>query len=71
MIGTCVSCKYFYTTLKLATEGGGNAAGECRRYPPTPTIVPQPRGPLTITTFPSVQANQMCGEFETKLKIAN
>lgn len=44
---------------------------ECRRNPPTPSVIPTNRGLQTICTFAIVQPDAWCGEFKVQLEGIN
>ena len=58
---TCDACKHFQANPESAGQG------ICRRYPP----VPFPTAPGQITSMsPPVQDKQTCGEWGTKIFVA-
>ena len=58
----CATCKYseqHKTDLKLRI---------CRRYPPTPQLIPGPGGgPVQVNLWPPTAKDDWCGEHEYKL----
>lgn len=51
--GTCQDCRHFAPLEQ-----------QCRRNPPQAAIVPSPNGqPVVVGMWPSVKAEQWCGEF--------
>ena len=62
----CISCEYF-----------GALQSICRRFPPKAQCVGiqqngSPQGsPLVVTFWPSVQKNDVCGEFKTEYTLVN
>lgn len=64
----CSSCRYAELTVfePCAHEAEGLVAYECRRYPPQCSVVADVGdGDATgIQTWPTVHANDWCGEFQ-------
>ncbi len=43
----------------------GQEVFECTRFPPVPTLIPTPNGPVEGSLTPKVKAVGYCGEFES------
>lgn len=58
----CSTCKW---SLQVGVHKEGDIVlAECRRFPPTATLVPGPGGqPSKITFFPAVNETMSCGEW--------
>lgn len=54
----CRNCKHVFA------EG---AKKFCRRYPPTVQLVPSPQGVQVVSSFPPVQDQMSCGEYERSI----
>ena len=60
----CRECEHYFvgdvdpSTMKSQTI--------CRRYPPVPLAIPTPQGIMMMAVFPSVAAENSCGDFEPK-----
>lgn len=68
-MNTCDKCKF-------CNEEGINKDTmrkylSCRRFPPTPQIVPGSQGPITVSSFPTVTGEQFCGEWQPQLVLVN
>jgi hypothetical protein len=68
-MNTCETCKFLH-------EEGINKETmrkhyTCRRYPPTPQMVPGQGGVVTVGMFPPTQAQLWCGEWQPKLALSN
>lgn len=57
----CETCRYFVTKPLRP--------GSCRRYPPTPFGYTEELGGKNICDFPTVLAEDWCGEYEAKAKV--
>lgn len=68
-MASCIDCKFAELTMfpPCEHEAEGTLAYECRRYPPVPLVL-EPAGEGTgdvVQTWPTVQADDWCGEFES------
>lgn len=65
----CKNCKFFKESSALV---GGQAQGNCHRYPPqvTALFLPNPNQPIVQSNdWPAVKKNDWCGEFERAVNI--
>lgn len=53
---SCGTCKYWLQ------PDATNPNGICRRYPPSPQIIPTERGPTTLSAWSSTVKDAWCGE---------
>ena len=58
---TCVSCRHSKGVVD--PKNLGHATIFCRRYPPTVTLIPTPRGLVRDSSFPEVAHDTSCGEY--------
>ena len=68
VIGTCGECRYWCRDDEQ--DDAGEIIGECRRMPPTFTVVlvPEPKTPFIqgSSDWPTVADDAWCGEFAPK-----
>lgn len=72
---SCSSCNHFLVgVFSLAAndpaqkwQSAPDGHGICRRYPPR--FVPEPNAEETVSLFPSVHADQHCGEFNSRVPL--
>lgn len=71
VLDSCQRCKFYESDGQppRVPRPGFPAVdmGACRRYPPTPTFVPG-MGPVTL--WPTVCANEHCGDFQVNILAA-
>ena len=67
-VGTCGECRYWLRDQEQ--DDSGEIVGECRRSPPTFTVVFVPEEPTPFVSgssdWPSVADDAWCGEFSPK-----
>jgi hypothetical protein len=66
-LGSCSAC-YYLQIIGAPTLEGGNALGECRRFPPQVNVVATPKGMMTLASFPPVQRHHYCGEWKPQIR---
>jgi hypothetical protein len=59
----CIDCKF---SIMIPRPGDKELIRICRRFPPTPLMVPSQHGIMINTVHPQVQAEDVCGEFQQK-----
>lgn len=61
----CGNCVHFIEQRDLAAaQKLTQVVGSCRRYPPQVLVLPTPQGITMNSTFPHVQGDNICGEFQ-------